>query len=52
METLKSCVTFELRKDTGELEKIVERYKNYFGEDPLEVKNEKESRTSETSGIS
>lgn len=52
METLKSCVTFEPQKDTQQLEKIVERYKNYFGEDPLEVKNEKESRTSETSGIS
>lgn len=52
METLKSCVTFEPRKDTGELEKIVERYKSYFGEDPLEVKNENESRVSETSRIS
>lgn len=52
METLKSCVTFDPRKDTGELEKIVERYKNYFGEDPLEVKNENESRASETSRIS
>ena len=52
METLKSCVTFEPRKDTGELEKIVERYKSYFGEDPLEVKNENESRVSETSRVS
>lgn len=52
MSELKSCVTFEPRKDTKQLEKIIERYKKYFGENPLEVKNENESRASETSRIS
>lgn len=52
MNELKSCVIFEPQKDTQQLENIVERYKSYFGEDPLEVKNENESRASETSRIS
>lgn len=36
MEELKSCITFEPKEDTNELERIVERYKSYFGEDPLD----------------
>lgn len=52
MENLKSCVTFEPREDDGSFERIIERYKSYFGEDPLEVKNENESRASETSRVS
>lgn len=52
MSELKSCVTFEPQKDTQQLEKIVERYKSYFGEDPLEEKYEEERRTNQVSNVS
>lgn len=38
MKELKSCITFEPipGKDDEVLEKIIERFKQFFGEDPLD----------------
>lgn len=52
MQDLESCINFEPQKDTNELEKIIERYKSYFGVDPLEEKYEEERRTNQVSNVS
>lgn len=44
MQELTSCITFEPKEDNGELERAIEKYKDFFGEYPLGVKNGKETR--------
>jgi len=44
MQELTSCITFEPKEDTGELERAIEKFKKVYGYDPTEGKHEQETR--------